>query len=118
MKEGQRSRNAGSAEFHSASLRQNLEGSIFPHPCRLQVGDIAEYNPALRGRLRHVACSGAAPVLDWKQETPHVRLTGGRRRYVVLRNFDEFWIHDFDSDPNGPKGRVAFLGPCAPNACN
>ena len=26
------------------------------------------------------------------------RLTGGRPRYVVRGNFDEFWIYDFDSD--------------------
>jgi hypothetical protein len=26
-----------------------------------------------------------------------VRITGGRPRYVVLCNFDEFWVYDFDS---------------------
>ena len=54
------------------------------------------------------------------------RLTGGRPRYVVLCNFDEFWIYDFDSDLDAPKdklaladlperwGPLAFLAPGSP----
>jgi hypothetical protein len=55
-----------------------------------------------------------------------VRITGGRPRYVVLCNFDEFWIYDFDSDLDAPKdklaladlpqrwGPLAFLAPGSP----
>jgi hypothetical protein len=55
-----------------------------------------------------------------------VRITGGRSRYVVLCNFDEFWIYDFDSDLDAPKdklaltelpqrwGPLAFLAPGSP----
>jgi hypothetical protein len=55
-----------------------------------------------------------------------VRITGGRPRYVVLCNFDEFWVYDFDSDVDAPKdklaladlpqrwGPLAFLGPGSP----
>jgi hypothetical protein len=54
------------------------------------------------------------------------RITGGRPRYVVLCNFDEFWIYDFDSDVDAPKdklaltdlpqrwGPLAFLAPGSP----
>ena len=54
------------------------------------------------------------------------RLTGGRPRYVVLCNFDEFWVYDFDSDLDAPKdklaltdlpqrwGPLAFLAPGSP----
>ncbi len=34
------------------------------------------------------------------------RITGGRPRYVVLCNFDKFWVYDFDSDLDAPKDRV------------
>jgi hypothetical protein len=55
-----------------------------------------------------------------------VRITGGRPRYVVLCNFDEFWVYDFDSDLDAPKdklaltdlpqrwGPLAFLAPGSP----
>lgn len=55
-----------------------------------------------------------------------VRITGGRPRYVILCNFDEFWVYDFDSDLDSPKdklrlsdlpqrwGPVAFLAPGTP----
>ncbi|MGO8928830.1 MAG: DNA methyltransferase [Limisphaerales bacterium] len=55
-----------------------------------------------------------------------VRITGGRPRYVVLCNFDEFWVYDFDSDVDAPKdklaltelpqrwGPLAFLAPGSP----
>ncbi len=54
------------------------------------------------------------------------RITGGRPRYVVLCNFDEFWVYDFDSDLDAPKdklaltdlpqrwGPLAFLAPGSP----
>lgn len=54
------------------------------------------------------------------------RITGGRPRYVILCNFDEFWIYDFDSDLDAPKdklaladlperwGPLAFLAPGSP----
>src|ERR1039457_905820 len=56
------------------------------------------------------------------------RITGGRPRYVVLCNFDEFWVYDFDSDLDAPKdklaltdlpqrwGPLAFLAPGSPGA--
>jgi hypothetical protein len=30
-----------------------------------------------------------------------------RPRYVVLCNFDEFWIYDFDTDLDTPKDKLA-----------
>ncbi|HQV51559.1 MAG: class I SAM-dependent DNA methyltransferase [Flavobacteriales bacterium] len=34
------------------------------------------------------------------------RLAGDRARYVILCNFDEFWIYDFDTDPDEPQDIV------------
>ena len=34
------------------------------------------------------------------------KLAGQRSRYVVLCNFSEFWIYDFDTDPDEPQDKV------------
>ncbi len=36
-----------------------------------------------------------------------VPLVPGRPQYVVLCNFDEFWVYDFDTDLDTPKDKVA-----------
>ncbi len=36
-----------------------------------------------------------------------LQLVPRRPKYVVLRNFDEFWIHDFDAQLNDPVDTVA-----------
>jgi N-6 DNA Methylase len=36
-----------------------------------------------------------------------LNMTGGRPRYVVLCNFDELWIYDFDAQLDEPMDRVA-----------
>ena len=37
------------------------------------------------------------------------QLAGDRARYVVLCNFDEFWIYDFDTDPDEPQDVVKLV---------
>ena len=34
------------------------------------------------------------------------RITDGRPPYVVLCNFDEFWIYEFDSDHDAPEDKL------------
>ena len=34
------------------------------------------------------------------------RLVPGRPRYVILCNFDEFWVYDFDTQMDAPVDRV------------
>ncbi|MBK9149236.1 MAG: class I SAM-dependent DNA methyltransferase [Flavobacteriales bacterium] len=34
------------------------------------------------------------------------KLAGDRPRYVVLCNFTEFWVYDFDTDPDEPQDKV------------
>ena len=36
-----------------------------------------------------------------------VRITGGRPRYVVLCNFDEFWVYDFETQMDSPVDQLA-----------
>jgi type I site-specific restriction endonuclease len=36
-----------------------------------------------------------------------VRLVPNRPRFVILSNFDEFWIYDFETDLDTPKDKVA-----------
>src|SRR6266545_797583 len=36
-----------------------------------------------------------------------VRLVPNRPRFVILSNFDEFWIYDFETDLDSPKDKVA-----------
>ena len=34
------------------------------------------------------------------------RLVPGRPRYVILCNFDEFWVYDFDTQMDAPVDRI------------
>ena len=50
---------------------------------------------------------GEPLALHLQQATNYwFRLAGDRARYVILCNFDEFWIYDFDTDPDEPQDKV------------
>ena len=42
------------------------------------------------------------------------RLVPGRPRYVILCNFDEFWVYDFDTQMDAPVDRVKLAKTCQP----
>ena len=42
------------------------------------------------------------------------RLVPGRPRYVVLCNFDEFWVYDFESQMDTPVDQVKVVRPAQP----
>ncbi len=47
--------------------------------------------------------SGEKLDMHLQQATSYwLKLAGNRSRYVILCNFDEFWIYDFDKDPSEP----------------